>query len=83
MLHLNALAMSIRDKVLTKKWCSSLEYTVVVRTRVAEFFSHPASAVESGLGNTCNFIHFMISDHPSAVVASDGGGVGVVSGDIS
>ena len=55
----------------------------MARTLVAEFLSHPASAVESGLGNTFNFVWFMISDHPSAVVAGGGGGGGVASGVIS
>ena len=75
--------MSMHDKVSSKKWCSSLEYTTAVRTLVVEFFSHPAGAVQLGLGNTCNFVQFMISNHPSAVVAGGGGGVGVASGDIS
>ena len=68
--------MSMRDNVSSKKWCSSLEYIAVVRTLVAEFLSHPAGAVESGLGNTFNFVRFMISDRPSAVVTGGGGGVG-------
>ena len=50
---------------------------------LSEFLSHPASAVESGLGNTFNFVWFTISNHPSAVVASGGGGDGVASGVIS
>ena len=75
--------MSMRDKVSSKKWCSSLEYTTAARTLVAEFLPHPASAVELGLGNTCNFVQFIISDRPSAVVASGGEGVGAASGDIS
>ena len=75
--------MSMHDNVLSKKWCSSLEYTAAARTLVDEFLSHPASAVESGLSNTFNFVRFTISDHPSAVVASGGGGGGAASGVIS
>ena len=74
--------MSMHDNVSSKKWCSSLEYTAAARTLVAEFLSHPASTVESGLGKTCNFVRFMISNCPSAVVASGGGGGGAESGDI-
>ena len=75
--------MSMHDNVSSKKWCSSLEYTTAARALVAEFLSHPASAVESGLGNTCNFIWFMISDRPSAVVTDGGGGGETASSGIS
>ena len=75
--------MSMRDNVSSKKWCSSLECTTATRTLVAEFLSHPASAVELGLGNTFNFVWFTISNHPSAVVAGGGGGGGVAIGVIS
>ena len=75
--------MSMHDNVSSKKWCSSLEYTTAARTLVAEFLSHPASAVELGLGNTFNFVLFTISNHPSAVVASCGGGEGAVRSAIS
>ena len=80
-LHQNVVAMSTRDNVWSKYWCSSLAYVTAARTRVAKFLSMPAKVVESGLGRILPFMKLIISNLPVTVVASGCGGGGTVSGD--
>ena len=65
--------MSMRDSVLLKNKCSSVQYMAAASTLVAEFSSIVVRAVASGFGNTFSLVYLMISDLPSAVDAGDWG----------
>ena len=50
---------------------------------MAQFLSQLNNALESGLGSTWNFVKFIISERPKAVLACGCSGSGVDRGDIS